>query len=129
MEFIPINTQEEFDTRVQEVYGDVKDLQGQISTLTGERDTHAGTIAELQKQVKQYQTNEMKQRIARQKGIPAEMASRLTGETEQEIAADAAAMAAIFKKAKGPAPLFQQEPSGEPKSAALSEMLSELRGE
>ena len=48
MEFTPINTQEEFDARVREVHGDVAGLQGQIETLTGERDTHAATIAQLQ---------------------------------------------------------------------------------
>ena len=67
MEFEPINTQEEFDNRVRELYGDVTDLQGQITTLTGQRDTDAKTIAELQSQVKGYQTTALKQRIARQK--------------------------------------------------------------
>lgn len=55
MEFEPINTQEEFDNRVRELYGDVTDLQDQITTLTGQRDTDAKTIAELQSQVKGYQ--------------------------------------------------------------------------
>ena len=35
MDFNPINTQEEFDARVAEVYGDVAGLQGQITALTG----------------------------------------------------------------------------------------------
>ena len=34
MEFTPINTQEEFDTRVAELYGDVNDLQGKITAHT-----------------------------------------------------------------------------------------------
>ena len=55
MEFNPINTQEEFDARVTELYGDVSGLQQQITTLTGERDAHASTIAELQAQIKKLQ--------------------------------------------------------------------------
>ncbi len=129
-EFIPINTQEDFEARVREVYGDIQDLQGQITTLTGERDTHANTIADLQKQVKGFQTTELKQRIARQKGIPAEMAARLSGETEKDIAADADAMAAVFRTIKGTAPLFDPTiPRQDNKTADMTNMLHKLRGE
>ena len=123
MEFTPINTQEEFEARVAEVYGDIKDLQGQITTLTGERDT-------LQAKVKGYETGELRHRIAREKGIPAEMADRLTGETEADIRKDADAMANLVRAIKGPAPLFDPN-SKEPdvKDAGLKNMLNELRGE
>ena len=137
MEFTPINTQEEFEARVTEVYGNVKDLQGQITTLTGERDTHAQTIAdrdttiaELQGKVKGYETAALKQRIAREKNIPQEFAERLSGETEADIKADADAVAKMLKAVKGPAPLF--EPSGtdpDAKTVGMATMLSELRGE
>ena len=73
MEFTPINTQEEFDTRVAELYGDVNDLQGKITA-------HTKTIEQLQGQIKGYETAALKQRIAQEKGIPAEMAARLSGE-------------------------------------------------
>ncbi len=127
----PINNQEEFDAAVTEAYGNVADLQGQITTLTGERDTHANTIAELQKKVKTFEVNDLRRSIAKQKGIPMEFASRLTGETEKDISADADSLAAILKAAKGPAPLFQPGNSGgeDPKKAELSDMLKDLRGE
>lgn len=130
MEFTPINTQEEFDNRVRELYGDVADLQGQITTLTGERDSGAKTIAELQAQVKGYEVSSMKQRIAQLKGIPAEMAERITGETEKDIQKDAEAMAAMLKKVKGPAHSFDPEKKDpDAKTAALMNTLHELRGE
>lgn len=130
MEFTPINTQEEFDNRVRELYGDVADLQGQITTLTGERDSGAKTIAELQAQVKGYEVSSMKQRIAQLKGIPAEMAERITGETEKDIQKDAEAMAAMLKKVKGPALSFDPEKKDpDAKTAALMNTLHELRGE
>lgn len=122
-EFKPINTQEEFDARVAEVYGDVKGLQGQITTLTGERDT-------LQAKVKGFEVGALRKRIAMEKGIPAEMADRITGETEADIRKDADAVAKLVKTIKGPAPLF--DPDGkqsDPKTADLRNMLSELRGE
>ena len=123
MDFEPINTQEEFEARVTQVYGDVKDLQGKITTLTGERD-------KLQAQVNGYQTGALRQRIAKEKGIPAEMADRITGETEEDIRKDADAVAKLVKSIKGPAPLFDPYPNDpDPKEAGLKSMLNELRGE
>lgn len=130
MEFTPINTQEEFDAAVAARYGDVANLQQQIQTLTGERDTHANTIANLQKEISGYKTAELKQRIAKEKGIPLDMASRLSGETEKDLRADADTMAGMLRAYKGPAPLAdpgRKDPDG--KNASMSAMLSELRGE
>lgn len=130
MEFVPINTQEEFNNRVRELYGDVNDLQGQITTLTGQRDTDAKTIAALQSQVKGFETSALKQRIARQKGIPAEMADRLSGETEKDLLADADTVAAMLKAVKGPAPLYDPDKKDpDAKTTHLTNLLHELRGE
>lgn len=130
MEFTPINTQEEFEARVAEVYGDVKDLQGQIKTLTGERDTHAGTIAQLQAKIKGYKTEDLKRRIAEEKGIPLEMASRLSGDDENAMRADADNMAKILRAYKGHAPIFDPSKKGPDSAKAnLENTLKELRGE
>lgn len=130
MDFEAINTQEEFDARVKEAYGDINDLKNQLQTLTGERDAGAKTIAELTAKVKSYELSALKQSIAAQKGIPAEMAARLTGETEKDIAKDADAMAAMLRKVKGPAPSFEPDKKDpDAKNAALINMLHELRGE
>lgn len=130
MEFTPINTQEEFEARVAEVYGDVADLQGKIETLTGERDTHAGTIAQLQAEIKGYKTADLKRRIAEEKGIPLEMADRLSGDDENAMRADADSMANILRAYKGPAPLFDpSKKDPDPTKANLKNTLNELRGE
>lgn len=129
-EFNPINTQEEFDTAVRERYGDVENLQSQIDTLTGERDGHATTIANLQKEINGYKTAELKQRIAKEKGIPMEMASRLSGESEKDIRADADTMASMLRAYKGPAPLADHEPKvTDEKTAAMKKMLQNMKGE
>lgn len=135
MEFTPINTQEEFDAAfdaaVAEKYGDVAGLQGQLQTVTEERDTHAQTIAGLQKEIDGYKLSNLKQKIAQEKGIPAEMASRLTGETEKDIRADADAMVGIIRAVKGADPTAQTETptEGTGTRAALREMLRKLKGE
>lgn len=126
-EFNPINTQEEFDNAVRERYGDISDLQGQITKLTGERDAHANTIADLQKTVKGYQTAELKQRIAKEKGIPLDMAHRLTGDDEKALRADADTMAGHLRSYKGAAPMADPETAPEKGSkAATRRMLNNL---
>lgn len=136
-EFNPINTQEEFDAAVTARYGDIGNLQQQINTLTGERDTHAQTIAardktiaELQGKVKGYEATALKQRIAKEKNIPLDMASRLTGETEKDLRADADAMAGTLRAYKGAAPLADhQEHEEEGNRAGLRRLLRNMKGE
>lgn len=130
MEFEPINTEEEFHAAVKKKYGDVEDLQGRLNTVTGERDTHATTIANLQKEINGYKTAELKQRIAKEKGIPADMASRLSGEDEKALRADADIMAGMLKAYKGPAPLAShQQPTEEGNRAGLRSLLRKMKGE
>lgn len=131
MEFTPINTQEEFDAAVKDKYGDVEGLQGQITTLTGERDAHATTISQLQAKVKGYETAALKAQIAKEKGIPAEMASRLTGDDEKALRADADAMAANLRAYKGAAPLANPnaEPTEDTNRAGLRNLLRKMKGE
>lgn len=129
-EFKPINTQEEFDAAVTERYGDVAGLQQQVEALTTERDTHKSNVDTLQAQVKGYQTAELRQKIAREKGIPPEMASRLAGETEKDIRADADAMAAALNGIKGPAPAYNPSNNEEKGTrAGLRSLLRNLKGE
>lgn len=130
MEFNPINTQEEFDARVTELYGDVADLQSQISTVTGERDAHAATITQLQTQIKGYETADLRRSIAREKGLPFDMADRLKGDTEKDIRADAETLAGILRGVKGADPQAQLEkPTEEGDRGMLRSMLRNMKGE
>lgn len=56
---------------------------------------------------------EMKLRIAYEKCIPTELASRLTGSTESEIYQDADTMLGIIRAIKGPAPLYDPQSCNE----------------
>lgn len=132
MEFTPITTEEGFLAAVKEKYGDVEDLQGKISAhekTIGERDA---TIAQLQGQVDGYKSTELKQKIAKEKGIPMDMASRLTGEDEKALRADADALSAGLKAFKGAAPMANPNAAGEEESATragLRNILRNLKGE
>lgn len=130
MDFKPINTEEEFKAAVKEKYGDVEDLQGKITTHEGTIAARDKTIAELQGKVKGYETTALKQKIAKEKGIPLDMASRLSGEDEKSLRADADTMAAGLKAYKGPAPLADhQQPAEDGKRAGLRNLLRGMKGE
>lgn len=130
MDFTPISTQEEFDARVREVHGDISGLQGQIETLTNERDTHAATIAQLQGQIKGFETDALKRKIAGEKGLPLEFASRLTGENEADIKADADKMSGMLRAFKGAAPMAEPSANnGNDNRAHLRGLLGKMKGE
>lgn len=127
MDFKPINTQEEFDAAVKAKYGDVENLQGQITTLTGERDGHAATIKKLNDEITGYKTAKMKSDIAKEFGIPEDMASRLTGSDEKTMRDDAKAMKASLNGFKGADPDYDNNKGGKDNGGKNS-LLAMLRG-
>lgn len=81
------------------------DLQKELETLRtqiAEKDT---SIKDLTAKNTAYETASVKARIARECGIPAELADRLSGTNEEEYKADAEKLAK-FVTGKPPAPLF-----------------------
>jgi len=75
-----------------------------------------------------YRTDLAKTKIALEVGIPYEMAGRLTGETEEEIKADAEALAKLIGKQKQVAPLGSGEPElgGKGKDAAWKKFAASI---
>lgn len=127
-EFNPINTQEEFDAAVKEKYGDIEDLRGQISTLTGERDGHAETIKTLQGELDGYKTAELKNRIAKEFGIPADMANRLAGADEKAMREDAKALKGQLNAHMGADPGKQKGNDGKDSGNGLLSVLRSMKG-
>ena len=108
-EFTPITTQEEFNARVSDriqrvenKYSDYNDLKTKAAQwadyddVKAKADKYDTDIAELTKQLNEakarvagYESHSVKQRIAREVGIPLEMADRLNGDTEEALRKDA----------------------------------------
>lgn len=111
---------------------EVKKLTEQVDTLTKQLTEKDTAIADLTAKNKNYETASVKARIAHEKGLPFELAERLSGETEQDIAADAEKLAQFVSANKTPAPLYNsQGNAGGVKSgsdAAYISMLGELSG-
>lgn len=157
-EFTPITTQEQFDaimkdrlererTSVAKKYEGYtsptdleqirKDYDTQISTLSKDAETNAKKYADYDKQItdrdarlKHYETASVKTRIAHETGLPYEMASRLSGESEDDIRKDAESLVKLIGKNKPIVPLADQEEKHDGgKNAAVRALAKSLKGE
>ena len=148
-EFTPINTQEELDKviasrlqrerdtvgkqyqaqldeQTQKVTGyetQIEGLNKQIETLNSQ----VKEIDGLKSQIRAYETSSVKMRIAREMGLPYELAERLTGDDEKAIREDAESLGKLIRRQSGPAPLFTPEPEASGKDARLKNLLAELK--
>ena len=104
----------------------LKDLQNTLSTKEEEFSSYESNLDELQKKVETYKLKDLKTNIANQAGIPLDLAGRLSGETEEEIKADAEKLAGFVNK-KQPLPLKPTEPAKvDEKEQAYSKILENL---
>jgi peptidoglycan hydrolase CwlO-like protein len=68
---------------------DAKKAADQIAELTGQISEKEKAIAELTAKTRAYEISSAKLKIAQEVGLPAELADRITGETEEEMRKDA----------------------------------------
>lgn len=83
----------------------VQELQGTLSA----NEEKLSNIDDLQNQIKSYELKDLKTQIALKSNIPLDLVDRLSGETEEEISADADKLAAFVNK-KQAMPLKHTEP-------------------
>lgn len=151
MEFKIIETQEEFDKAIQErlnrqkesiekQYADYAEIKERNTTLETEVETLKTTLAEtnekytnydkdiagLNAKIAGYETANMRTRIALQHNIPYDLASRLVGEDEESIAADAKKLAELVGHKNPVAPLKDVEPPIDEKDGAYKSLLENL---
>ncbi|HEL2424238.1 TPA: DUF4355 domain-containing protein [Streptococcus suis] len=130
--FKPIETQEDLDriiserlARQKEKYADYDQVKARVSELEKENgvlksaaeSSKANTadfekqIAELQGQVKNYESKDLRLRVAVAKGLPIELADRLAGDDEEAIKADAERLASFMKPTEPTPPMASTEPN------------------
>ena len=151
--FTPITSQEQLDRIIGERvkrekeaaakkyadYDDLKvkaaDYEKQAADLTKSLEDANGKIAayekekaELNSRISAYETRSVKMRIAREEGIPYELAERLSGDSEDAIREDARNFSQYVGRTASAPPLRDTEPA-EGKNAAYSQLLSGLKGE
>lgn len=137
-EFTPITTQADFDAAVKStveaaVAEAVKKFEGWLSpdaaaALAKERDDSKAAVDALSTENKSYKISAMKMKAANEKGIPFELAEKLSGETEDEINKDADTFAKYFTAPKHqPTPRYSGEGAfTDSKSSAELAMLREI---
>ena len=148
-EFKVINTQEEFDSAIaarlqreresiHKQYADHDELKKQneeyrnqltdttqkLQDALKSQSENENRIAELNSKIKAHETDSAKTRIALEAGLPYQFASRLSGETDEEIRADAEKMIKIIgSQNTTPPPLRTNEGDVDEMRAALASLL------
>lgn len=151
MEFKAITTQEEFDKAIQDrlnrqkealekQYADYEEIKarnqdletevGTLKTALAESNEKASNydkdLSDLNAKIAGYETANMRTRIALQHGIPYDLASRLIGDDEESIAADAKKLSELVGKKEPIAPLKDVEPPIDSKDGAYKSLLENL---
>ena len=105
----------------------LEDQLNQLQNTLASKDDELKSIDDLKNQIESYKLKDIKTNIAVQAGIPLELASRLSGETEEEIKADAEKIAGFVNK-KQPLPLKPSEPDVNNEKREMEQMLDQLTG-
>lgn len=120
---------EDFKAKAEKYDSDVGKLNEKISALEGEKKTSATRISELEAKIRDYETASVKTRIAREMGLPYELADRLTGDTEDAMREDAEKLRGLMKPQTMPMYRPSGENSTDGKDAALKDLLKKVRNE
>lgn len=94
----------------EEVSKRVAEYQKQIDEINAAHSKDSETIETLTAQVKSFETANLKSRVAYEMGLPYGMASRITGETEEDIRKDAQSLKELIGTPKPQAPQATTEP-------------------
>ena len=157
-DFTPINTQEELDRvigdrikreretvskglqsqlteRDQKIAGYESQISGfekQIADLNQKIEGYSGQAAkikDMEAKIKGYETSSVKMRIARETGLPMELAERLSGDDEAAIRTDAESLRKALRLQEH-APLFHPtDGAGAGNDAALKSLLKSVRND
>ena len=114
-------------------YDEIKEenekLKNTISELEAAAEEYKGykdQLAEKDSLIKEYELKNLKYRVAVEAGIPIELASKLSGETEDELKRDAEMLSSFIAR-KQTLPLKDTEPNKD--DDPYKKLLSGLKGE
>ena len=103
----------------------LKDTVATLENSLKDFEGFEGKLAEKDNLIKEYEIKNLKFRVANENGIPLELASKLTGETEEDLKKDAETLSSFIRKPT--LPLKHTEPNVDDKSAPYKEILSNLK--
>ncbi len=141
--FTPINTQEEFDKAVEEQlkadrvaiekkYAGFADYKAKADKYDTDMAAKDKEIADRDAKISSYETQATKAKIAKETGLPADLADRISGDTEEAMREDAAALSKLIGGAHYE-PLADTNPAGDnnkgAEEAGYRSLLAGLKGE
>jgi chromosome segregation ATPase len=127
-EFVPRADFNAKNTELKALQKQIGEMNTSMETLTKEKETFDKTVADLNGKVSSYELSSLKTQIALEKGIPYELAGRLTGEDEESLKSDAESLAKLITSKPVPAPLKDVEPA-KGKDDPYKSLLNGLKGE
>lgn len=104
----------------------LKDTVATLETSLKDFEGFEGKLAEKDNLIKDYEIKNLKYRIANENGIPLELASKLTGETEEDLKKDAETLSSFITR-KQTLPLRTTEPKVDDEMAPYKGMLENLK--
>ena len=111
---------EKYDALIaKDLEGQIKKLSEQLNAEKQKNTDHDKIVSDLTARATKAEAEIMKSRIAHEAGLPYELSSRLTGETEEELKEDAKALASYVRPVAAP-PLASTDPSKTSGSAATA---------
>lgn len=127
-DYVPRSEFNAKNASVKELEKQLNDLNENLTKTTDEKATLEQSIADLTNKVSTSELKALKSQIAYERGLPFELANRLTGDDEDALRADADNLSKLVMKRSTP-PLKSTEPIAEGKDAAYKQMLNKLKGE
>ena len=109
----------DLEKRIAELEKAAAESDKKITAAGKERDA-------LRQQISAYETSSVKMRIAREEGIPYELAERINGATEDEMREDAKTLAQFISRPVSAPPLKVTEPNENTDNKALRDLLKTL---
>jgi len=104
----------------------LKNTISELETAAEEYKGYKDQLAEKDSLIKEYELKNLKYRVAVEAGIPIELASKLSGETEDELKRDAEMLSSFIAR-KQTLPLKDTEPNKD--DDPYKKLLSGLKGE
>lgn len=113
---------DDIKTENQTLKDTVTTLENSLKDFEGFEDK----LTEKDNKIKEYEIKNLKYRIANENGIPLELASKLAGETEEDLKKDAETLSSFITK-KQTLPLRTTEPKVDDEMAPYKGMLDNLK--
>lgn len=118
---------DQLKTRVEELETEKSSLQTALNDAKSNTDSYTEEISTLKNQIADYETANLRTKVALQYGLPIDLADRLQGDDEDGLKVDAERLASFIKPSQPQPPAKSNEPAEiDEKTAALKQVVNNL---